>query len=80
MVIDTSFFVSPLSEGIREEGRAQGQARSILRLLDGRGVPLSEADRERIESCADLTVLDRWLDRAITATTADEVFAEDTSD
>ncbi len=84
VAIDTSFFVSPLSEGIREEGReegraegrAQGKAEVILRLLDSRGVPLSEADRERIASCTDLTLLDCWLDRVMTATTADEVFAE----
>ncbi len=80
MAMDTSFFVSPLSEGIRDEGRAEGQAKSILRLLDRRGVPVSEADRDRITSCTDLAVLDRWFDRAITATTTDEVFAGDASD
>jgi len=83
VAIDTSFFVSPLAEGIREEGRIEGEvtgrAKDILRLLDRRGVPIPDSDRDLITSCTDLAALDRWFDRAITATTADEVFAGDSS-
>ncbi|HEY8981374.1 MAG TPA: hypothetical protein VIU15_17515 [Streptomyces sp.] len=87
VAIDTSFFVSSMSEGIREEGREQGReqgravgrAEAILRLLDRRGVPVSDSDRDLITSCTDLPTLDRWFDRAITATTADEIFAGDSS-
>ncbi|MHC5904054.1 hypothetical protein ACVNF4_09130 [Streptomyces sp. S6] len=87
VAIDTSFFVSPLSEGIREEGRekgreegrAVGRAEDILRILDRRGVTVSDSDRDLITSCTDLSTLDRWFDRAITATSADEVFAGDAS-
>ncbi|QFR95237.1 hypothetical protein GBW32_22235 [Streptomyces tsukubensis] len=73
---DLSFFTSPLSESIRDEGRSEGRAQDILRLLDGRGVPLLDADRDRITHCHDLDVLSRWFGRAITATTAEEVFAD----
>ncbi|WP_075734308.1 hypothetical protein [Streptomyces acidiscabies] len=92
MVIDTSFFVSPLSEGIREEGREQGRkegrkeglveagVHGLLFLLDRRGVEIPDSDRDLISSCTNLAALYRWFDRAITATTMDEVFAGDTSD
>lgn len=80
LVTDLSFFTSPISEEIREEGREEGRAKSkaedILLLLDGREVPVSAADRDRITSCHDLDTLNRWFTRAITATSAAEVFAE----
>ncbi|MBD9735398.1 hypothetical protein IGX29_27060, partial [Streptomyces sp. H28] len=46
-----------------------------LLLLHHRGVEVTEGDRERIESCDDLDVLDLWLTRAIAATSMAEVFA-----
>jgi hypothetical protein len=54
-------------------GKAQGEAQAVLTVLDARGVPVSEAIRERILACTDLTQLDTWLRRAVTAATADEV-------
>ncbi|CAM5242552.1 hypothetical protein SHIRM173S_00383 [Streptomyces hirsutus] len=47
----------------------------ILRLLQGRGIEVSEEDRERVTGCRDLDTLDVWFTRAITATSAAEVFA-----
>ncbi|GAA3841933.1 hypothetical protein ACFS5L_42295 [Streptomyces phyllanthi] len=77
VAVDLSFYKSSLSEEIRDEGRAQGRAEDILRLLDRRGIDVSDADRERITSCDDLDVLGCWFDRAITATSTAELFAED---
>jgi hypothetical protein len=59
------------------EGKAEGQAKAILRLLERRGVSVPATKRLRITSCTSLETLDRWFDRAITATDADELFAED---
>jgi hypothetical protein len=36
-----------------------------------------EDQRKRIESCSDIPTLDRWIVRAATAPTIDEVFADD---
>ncbi|MGW5169580.1 hypothetical protein ACWEQ1_19500 [Streptomyces nodosus] len=80
VAVDTSFFTSPLSEEIRDEGRTEGRtegrASDVLRLLDRRGIALGEADRERVTSCKDLDTLTRWFDRAITASSAAEVFLD----
>jgi hypothetical protein len=64
------------SELLREadaRGRALGEGQAVLTVLDARGVPVSEAIREQILACTDLTQLDTWLRRAVTAATDDEV-------
>lgn len=80
MAVDTSFFTSSISQEIRAEGEVKGRVKNILLLLEGRSIPVSDTDRERVTSCDDLDALDRWFRRAITATSTTEVFAEDPSD
>ena len=36
---------------------------------------MSEAHQQRLEACDDLSTLERWLDQAITASSADEALA-----
>lgn len=79
--MDISLYTSFMSEEIRDEGRAQGRAQgradSLLLVLDVRGIALTEEAREKITACTDTHLLHQWLQRATTATTAEEVFAED---
>ncbi|MFJ8020350.1 hypothetical protein [Streptomyces sp. NPDC096311] len=63
-------------EETRTKGRAEGRAEDILRILDLRAIDIPEAARERVNACTDLELLSTWLDRALTATTAEELFAE----
>ncbi|HET6635329.1 MAG TPA: hypothetical protein VFH77_09935, partial [Streptomyces sp.] len=58
------------------DGMAEARRQTLLRLLDKRGVPVSEAARTRIADCTDADVLDRWLDRAFTVTDAADLFTE----
>lgn len=64
-------------DDVRAEGRTDGQisqARATLhRICARRGLQLDAAQLARIDGCADLATLDRWLDAALTATSADEV-------
>jgi hypothetical protein len=80
VAVDLSFYTSPLSEGIRDEGRAQGLVESLLLALDVRGISITDADRQKIIACGDPEPLRRWLTRAFVATTAGEVFGEQPSD
>jgi hypothetical protein len=64
-----------LAEG-EVKGEARGEAKSVLKILDARGLASSEEQRQRVMSCTDAAQLDIWLDRAITADTTDEVFAD----
>jgi hypothetical protein len=55
------------------EGEAKGLAKALLRLLELKGVQMDDAARQRIRSCMDVATLERWLDRAVSATQLSEV-------
>lgn len=50
------------------------EAEDILRILQSRHVAVSSEQHTTVSTCTDLAQLDVWFDRALTATTADEVF------
>jgi hypothetical protein len=56
--------------------RTEGTAKSILIVLETRGIPMSEAQRREILGCRDLERLSRWLRRAVLASSAGEVTSE----
>ena len=64
-----------ISEG-EAKGKAEGKAEAVLRLLDARDLAPSQEQRQRVTSCTDPAQLDLWFDRAITAGTVTEVFAD----
>ena len=61
----------------KAEGQAAGEAALILRLLEKRGVLVSEGVRERVTSCTDLDTLTLWFDRALTVAVAEDLFVEE---
>ncbi|WP_369204284.1 hypothetical protein [Streptomyces sp. PU-14G] len=63
-----------LAEGFRDQGRVQTHVEKLLQVLDTRHIPLTETQRERIVSCKDSELLNRWFVRAVTAGCAEEVF------
>jgi hypothetical protein len=62
-------------DGILAQGEAQGEARMLLRYL-GTRFEVSAVVRERVTSCGDTAQLEAWFDRAVSAATLDEVFAD----
>ncbi|MFE4332810.1 hypothetical protein ACFRQM_26350 [Streptomyces sp. NPDC056831] len=84
VAVDLSFYKSFMSEEIRDEGRAQGRvqgqvqgrAEDILLVLEERGIAAPDKVRGRITDCGDPETLRQWLMRAVTATSAEEIFAE----
>ncbi|WP_327316481.1 hypothetical protein [Streptomyces sp. NBC_01235] len=50
--------------------------KGVLRVLEVRGIAISDDIRERITTCTDLDRLDDWLDRAGTVEQAEDLFAE----
>lgn len=65
----------PGIEGVRADGQLTHARATLQRVCARRGLRLDAGQEARIESCADLTTLDHWLDAALTAASADEVFA-----
>lgn len=51
-----------------------------LTALETRGLALDEATRSRVLACDDLTLLQRWLLRALTAGSVEDVFTPDGAD
>ncbi|WP_328855147.1 hypothetical protein OHB01_07720 [Microbispora hainanensis] len=61
----------------RRRGRAEGEARAVLTVLEARGIAVSDSDRAFISACTDVGLLDEWVRRAATATSAADLFAEE---
>lgn len=57
-------------------GQARAGARAILSVLAARGLHVPEDVRRQIAACEDSNVLDRWIGRAVTVTSAFEIFNE----
>jgi hypothetical protein len=55
-------------------GQAKARAEDVISFLEARGVPLSGEHRERILGCADLELIARWIRKAATISSADELF------
>nr|MDT0663481.1 hypothetical protein [Micromonospora sp. DSM 115978] len=54
-------------------GEARGEARAVLTVLEGRGIPVTAEHREQILACTDPARLETWLLCASTATTIGDV-------
>jgi hypothetical protein len=46
----------------------------LLRVLAARGFTVPDDIRQRVQSCTDLTRLEAWGDRAVTAKSLEEIF------
>jgi hypothetical protein len=64
------------AQPVEDKGRLAGERRALRRILVRRGLLVSPADDARIDACADITTLERWIDEAAVAKTAAEVFGE----
>lgn len=64
---------NPAIAEIRARERVEGLAQAILTVLSSRGLEPGSEIRERILSCIDATVLNRWLRAASTAASVDEI-------
>ena len=73
------FIESYVKVGI-EQGIAKGAvadaAEKLLRLLEGRGLQPTDAERALVAASTDLSQLNLWFDRAINAESAADVFKD----
>jgi hypothetical protein len=80
VAVDLSPYKSYIFEEFRDEGRAQRGAEDILLVLEARGFDVSDEVRERVTGCDDPDLLREWLTRAVTASSAEAIFAGDRED
>ncbi|WP_345473966.1 hypothetical protein [Actinoallomurus oryzae] len=69
MMTDSEFY----SDTFRN-AEAHGRAEAVVMFLQARGLTLTEAQKERISGCRDVTQLHTWIVRAATVEAADELF------
>ena len=68
-------FKDTFVDGLLDQGHLRGVRQMMLQLLDKRfSVP--EDIRKQVEECTDIAKIDAWFDRAITATSLEEIFVE----
>jgi len=56
----------------KAEGKARGKAEALLAILATRGFPVPDSVQQRILSCTDLELLDRWIRQTVVAGSLDE--------
>ena len=61
-------------EAGRAAGMATGTANAVLAVLNTRGLVVSAQAEQRIRSCEDEAQLARWVVRAVSATSIDQLF------
>jgi hypothetical protein len=71
-----SDFYDRIEASAEARGEARGEAKSLVIVLEARGVHLTREQHDLIMSCADVDTLDRWLQRAAAATSAEDVFKD----
>lgn len=70
----TTVFRDEFVDGLLDQGKAEGRAEMILRVLAARGLRVPAPLRDQVLACTDASQLAAWGDRAATATTLDQVF------
>jgi hypothetical protein len=68
----SEFALRHIAEG-EAKGEARGEAKSVLLVLDARGIPVPEDLRERITGCSDIGQLERWVQRAAVVDSAEQL-------
>jgi hypothetical protein len=57
------------------QGEAKGKAEALLMCLRRRGMAITDDQQRRIATCTDLVTVDRWLERAFSVASVDELLA-----
>ncbi len=60
----------------REEGRVNGEANALLTVLEARGLSIPDHARTRILATTNMDLLERWIRRAVSASSVEELFQD----
>jgi len=71
----SEFIDSWIQKG-KAEGEARAKAQDIFKVLEARALQPTAGQRKRVTDCTDISQLDAWFDRALTASSAAQVFQD----
>jgi hypothetical protein len=73
MATGTYEYQSDFARRYVAEGKAEGKAEDVIRVLTARGFTVSDALRDNVNSITDIAVLDTLIERAVTCETPDSL-------
>jgi flagellar biosynthesis/type III secretory pathway protein FliH len=62
-----------LEQGL-EQGAVKSKIEDLIKVIQARGLELTKAQVKLVTTCADLSQLATWFDRALDAKSTDEIF------
>lgn len=68
---EKSFFY----QRVEAKGKAEGAAYALFTIIDARSIVLSDEERPRVLAAREMSEIEAWIKRAITAMSPAEVFA-----
>ncbi|WP_405908170.1 MULTISPECIES: hypothetical protein [unclassified Streptomyces] len=71
------FFQNPVADQLRDEGRIEDRIEMIVKILELRGIQVSDSVRLRVQACTDLDQLKIWSERAVHVTDPADLFTAD---
>ena len=57
-----------------QKGAVASKVEDLIKVIEAGGLDLTQAQRDLVTSCADLSQLATWFDQALDAKTTDEIF------
>ena len=69
-----STFVDGLLQQGEENGAVKSKIEDLIKVIQARGLELTEAQLKLVTSCSDLAQLATWFDQALDAKTTDDIF------
>jgi hypothetical protein len=60
----------------KAEGKVEGKIETLLKILELRKLTISKTQQGTIRACADVAQLDLWLEKALTATSLEQIFTK----
>jgi len=76
MGLENYEFQSDFAKRFIAEGRAEGRRSTLLAVLDARGLRPTDAQRQHIEACDDLDLLEQWARAAVNASSIAVLFEQ----
>jgi hypothetical protein len=73
-MMTTMEWKSDFIESYVQQGEVKARAEDVIKIIDARGIDVTDQQRHEVTSCADIAQLDEWFDRALVATSAADVF------
>lgn len=57
-------------------GKVEGEAKALITIVEAKGWTLPDPWKRRVAECKDLSMLDGWVRKAVTATALEQVFSD----